>query len=82
MKLLMFISALFGRQSTKVASCANTLCLDLILLRDEVIVQRWLEEDSANREVFNLAEAVEFSARFFVPLMSASDTDNKLSLAS
>lgn len=51
-------------------SCANNLCLDMIFLRDEEIAQQWLTEDSKNREIFNLQEAVEFSARFFVPLMS------------
>ncbi len=49
---------------------ANTLCLDMIFLKDKEIAQQWLAEDSANREVFTLEEAVEFSARFFVPLMS------------
>lgn len=47
---------------------ANTLCLDMIFLKDKKIAQQWLAEDSANREVFTLEEAVEFSARFFVPL--------------
>ena len=47
---------------------ANTLCLDMIFLKDKEIAQQWLAEDSANREVFTLEEAVEFSARFFVPL--------------
>ena len=51
-------------------SCANSLCMEMIFLRDEKIAQQWLVEDSINREIFSLREAVEFSARFFVPLMA------------
>lgn len=51
-------------------SCANSLCMEMIFLRDKKIAQQWLVEDSGNREIFSLQEAVEFSARFFVPLMA------------
>jgi len=63
-------------------SCANNLCMDMIFLRDAAIAQQWLTEDATNREIFNLVEAVEFSARFFVPLMSDGNAEDTLSLTS
>jgi len=50
--------------------CADSLCMEMIFLRDGSIAQQWLAEDPDNREIFTLEEAVEFGARFFVPLMS------------
>ena len=52
------------------ACCADSLCMEMIFLRDSKIAQRWLAQDPDNREVFTLQEAVEFGARFFVPLIS------------
>jgi len=51
-------------------SCATSLCMDMIFLLDSTIAKQWLAEDPANREIFTLQEAVEFGARFFMPLMS------------
>lgn len=51
-------------------SCANSLCMEMIFLRDKKIAEQWLVEDSINREIFSLQEAVKFSARFFVPLVA------------
>lgn len=51
-------------------SCANSLCMEMIFLRDKEIAQQWMAEDLDNREIFSLQEAVEFSERFFVPLMA------------
>jgi len=56
--------------ANEAGSCANNLCMEMIFLRDEATAQQWLMDDSENKEIFNLQEAVEFSARFFVPLMS------------
>jgi mercuric reductase len=50
--------------------CADSLCTEMLFLRDGKIAQRWLEEDPDNREIFSLQEAVEFGNRFFAPLMS------------
>jgi Alkylmercury lyase len=50
--------------------CADSLCTEMIFLRDGEIARQWLAEDPGNREVFSLQEAVEFGSRFFVPLMS------------
>lgn len=52
------------------ACCADSLCMEMIFLKDSKIAQRWLAQDPDNREVFTLQEAVEFGARFFVPLIS------------
>jgi len=50
--------------------CADSLCMEMMFLRDANIARQWLAADPANREVFTLQEAVEFGARFFAPLMS------------
>ena len=50
--------------------CANSLCMEMMFLRDGRVAEEWLLADPGNREVFTLAEAVEFGARFFVPLMA------------
>ena len=52
------------------ACCADSLCMEMMYLRDDEVARRWLAEDPDNREIFTLQEAVEFGARFFVPLMS------------
>jgi len=49
--------------------CADSLCMEMMFLRDGNIAENWLTEDPGNREIFTLDEAVEFGARFFVPLM-------------
>lgn len=50
--------------------CADSLCTEMMFLRDSEIARRWLADDPDNREVFSLQEAVEFGSRFFVPLVS------------
>jgi mercuric reductase len=50
--------------------CADSLCMEMMFLRDSKTAQQWLENDPDNREAFTLQEAVEFASRFFVPLMS------------
>ena len=50
--------------------CADSLCTEMIFLRDSGIAQQWLVDDPVNREVFTLQEAVEFGGRFFAPLVS------------
>ena len=52
------------------SSCAASLCMEMMFLRDGDVARQWLGEDSANREIFTLPEAVEFAGRFFVPLIS------------
>ena len=50
--------------------CADSLCMEMIFLRDHATAQTWLAEGSGDREVFTLQEAVQFSSRFFTPLLS------------
>ena len=49
--------------------CADSLCLEMIFLRDGAVARKWLRDDKESREIFPLPEAVEFAARFFVPLV-------------
>jgi hypothetical protein len=44
--------------------------MEMMFLRDSEIAQRWLADDSDNREVFNLQQAIEFGGRFFSPLLN------------
>jgi mercuric reductase len=50
--------------------CANSLCMEMMFLKDGETAKQWLSEDMANREIFTLPDAVEFGSRFFVPLMN------------
>lgn len=50
--------------------CANSLCMEMMFLKDGQVAESWLAEDKGNRETFTLQEAVDFGARFFVPLMA------------
>ncbi len=50
--------------------CANSLCMEMMFLKDGEVADQWLAADQDNREIFTLQEAVEFGSRFFVPLMS------------
>jgi len=50
--------------------CADSLCMEMIFLKDGKTAQQWLSDDPDNREVFTLQEAVEFGGRFFAPLLS------------
>jgi len=52
------------------ACVADSLCMEMMFLLDNTVANQWLAEDLDNREIFTLPEAVEFGARFFVPLMS------------
>jgi len=50
--------------------CADSLCMEMMFLRDGETARRWLADDPETREVFTLQEAVEFGGRFFSPLVS------------
>ncbi len=60
---------IWGAASTD-SCCADSLCTEMIFLRDRETAEQWLAEDPDNREIFGLQEAVEFGSRFFVPLMA------------
>ena len=50
--------------------CATSLCTEMIFLKGQQVADQWLAEDVENREIFNLSDAVDFAAGFFVPLMT------------
>ena len=49
--------------------CADSLCTEMIFLKDESVAKNWFDEDKEQRQIFTLSEAVEFAAGFFVPLL-------------
>lgn len=49
--------------------CADSLCLEMIFLRDSETARTWLADDADGREIFTLAEAVQLAGRFFMPLL-------------
>jgi len=49
--------------------CATSLCAEMIFLIDKDIAQAWLAEDQQNREIFTVDETIDFSSRFFTPLL-------------
>jgi mercuric reductase len=56
--------------SNKHVCVADSLCMEMMFLRDTHVANQWLDEDPENRETFTLSEAVEFADQFFTPLMS------------
>ncbi len=53
------------------ACCADTLCTEMIFLKDKETAQHWWMTDTVNREIFSLEEAVIFAEQFFAPLLAA-----------
>jgi mercuric reductase len=58
------------KAASSCSCCANSLCMEMMFLKDKQIAEAWLAEDSGNRETFTLQEAVDFGTQFFVPLMA------------
>jgi len=50
--------------------CADTLCTEMIYLKGKAVELNWLSDAADSRQTFRLNEAVEFAARFFVPLIN------------
>jgi len=50
-------------------SCADSLCTEMIFIKNRSIAQQWLQTDSVGREIFTLDEAIFFGNRFFTPLV-------------
>ncbi len=50
--------------------CATSLCTEMIFLKDKEIADTWQSEDLENREIFGIDEAIDFSSRFFRPLVN------------
>lgn len=51
-------------------SCSDSLCTEMLFLKDLDIARSWQNEDSVNRQIFDLPEAIEFSSGLFKPMMS------------
>jgi hypothetical protein len=43
--------------------------MEMIFLRDEETARQWKSTNPEKIEIFNLAEALEFTASFFMPLL-------------
>lgn len=52
--------------------CADSLCTEMIFLKDKAVADGWLDESSEQRKTFTLYEAIDFAAQFFVPLTPIS----------
>lgn len=50
--------------------CATSLCTEMIFLKNKEIAEQWFSEDTNNREIFSIDEAIEFASLFFKPLVS------------
>lgn len=59
---------IWGAASSE-SSCANSLCLEMLFLKNGAIARQWLMDGPDNREVFTLDEAAEFGERFFAPCL-------------
>lgn len=52
--------------------CADSLCTEMLFLNDKVVAENWQKHAPEHREIFNIHDAIEFAARFFVPLLNNS----------
>lgn len=50
-------------------SCSDSLCTEMLFLKDDQTASSWLDQNPENREVFDLDQAIDFSAGFFQPMM-------------
>ena len=50
--------------------CASSLCTEMIFLKGHQLADQWQAEDSHNREIFSLRNAIDFATGFFLPLMT------------
>jgi alkylmercury lyase len=50
-------------------SCADSLCTEMLFLKDHQVAEQWLQEDAENRQIFDLIEAIAFSSGLFKPMM-------------
>ena len=49
--------------------CADSLCTEMIFLKNHTVAKNWLGEAPEQRQIFALNDAIDFAARFFVPLI-------------
>jgi alkylmercury lyase len=48
--------------------CADSLCTEMVFIKDKETAEKWKQENNCSREIYNLEETVDFAAAFFVPL--------------
>ncbi len=51
-------------------SCSDSLCTEMVFLKDLASATGWQDEDPENREIFDLEQAIAFSVGLFKPMMS------------
>jgi hypothetical protein len=51
-------------------SCSDSLCTEMFFLKSLDIAQSWLDADPDNRQIFDLDQAIAFSAGLFKPMMT------------
>lgn len=49
---------------------AQSLCMEMVFLRDAETAQHWQQQDSDNISLFELPDAVRFAAAYFRPLLA------------
>ena len=49
--------------------CADSLCTEMIFIKGSETADNWYNEDTVNREVFALPDALKFASGFFTPLL-------------
>jgi len=49
---------------------AHSMCMEMVFLKDDATAAGWHGGDLQNHTVFTLEDAVQFGARFFIPLLA------------
>ena len=52
------------------SSCSESLCTEMLFLKNTEIARHWVAENAHQREIFNLHDAIAFSSAFFIPVMA------------
>lgn len=50
--------------------CADSLCTEMIFLANDFVADSWCGEAQEQRQIFQLNDAIDFAARFFLPLIN------------
>lgn len=49
--------------------CADSLCTEMVFLKDKAVAENWFNESPEHRGIFTLDEAIDFASRFFLPII-------------
>lgn len=55
---------------------AHNLCMEMVFLKDRETAKQWQGDDNENISIFTLTEAIEFGARYFIPLLKVEDASS------